>query len=53
MNNGNNVILEQEAENMDDESYYISQSPIRKGKQNKPKLSKDNSNFGVENAGNQ
>ena len=29
---GQNVIIEMEAENNDDESYYLSQSPIRKGR---------------------
>jgi len=27
---GNNIIMEMEAENNDDESYYLSNSPIRK-----------------------
>lgn len=49
----NNVIIEQDAENIDDESYYISQSPIRKQKNKGQKLSNNNSNFGIENAGNQ
>ena len=28
---GNNVIVEMDAENNEDESYYLSQSPIRRG----------------------
>ena len=51
----NNVIVEMEAENNEDESYYLSQSPVRRGKSNQPKnaLSSNPSNLGMENAGNQ
>ena len=52
--NGNNIIFEQDAENIDEESYYISQSPPKRGKSNQknPVLSNNPSNFGMENAGN-
>lgn len=55
---GNNVIMEMEAENNEDESYYLSQSPIRKNKNNNKAniLSTNPSTFGLENmniAGNQ
>jgi hypothetical protein len=50
---GNNVIMEMDAENNEDESYYLSQSPIRKNKNNnKPNagiLSTNPSTFGLEN----
>lgn len=48
---GNNVIMEMEAENNEDESYYLSQSPIRKNKNNNKAnvLSTNPSTFGLEN----
>lgn len=53
---GNNVIMEMEAENNEDESYYLSQSPIRKNKNNNNTqnnkaniLSTNPSTFGLEN----
>jgi len=48
---GNNVIMEMEAENNEDESYYLSQSPIRKNKSNNKAniLSTNPSTFGLEN----
>lgn len=49
---GNNVIMEMDAENNEDESYYLSQSPVRKGHKTN-KLSSNASNFVLENAGNQ
>ena len=50
--------MEMEAENNEDESYYLSQSPIRKNKNNNKAniLSTNPSTFGLENmniAGNQ
>lgn len=49
---GNNVIMEMEAENNEDESYYLSQSPIRKNKNNNKAnniLNTNPSTFGLEN----
>ena len=56
---GNNVIFEMDAENNEDESYYLSQSPIRRNKNKGTTgnvLSTNPSSFGLENmniAGNQ
>lgn len=56
---GNNVIFEMDAENNEDESYYLSQSPIRRNKNKGTAgnvLSTNPSSFGLENmniAGNQ
>jgi len=43
-----NVIFEMEAENNEDESYYISHSPARRGKSNNQKLAHNPSNLGIE-----
>ena len=45
--------MEQEAENNEDESYYITNSPIRRGKSNQKGLTHNPSNLAIENAGNQ
>ena len=53
INNRNTVILEQDSENNDEESCYVSHSPPRRGKSNQKTLLLNPSNLAIENAGNQ